>query len=88
MSVPAHDERDYEFAKKYDLDIKIVILPRREGDAADGGPDEPVLPFTESNSLLINSGEYSGMPCQDAIGQDVEIRARRRASASRRSPIA
>ncbi len=67
MSVPAHDERDYEFAKKYDLDIKIVILPRREGDAADGGPDEPVLPFTESNSLLINSGEYSGMPCQDAV---------------------
>ena len=67
MSVPAHDERDYEFAKKYDLDIKVVILPRREGDAADGGPDEPVLPFTEDNSLLINSGEFSGLPCQEAI---------------------
>ena len=45
MSVPAHDERDYEFAKKYDLDIKVVILPRREGDAADGGPNEPVCPL-------------------------------------------
>ena len=67
MSVPAHDERDYEFAKKYDLDIRVVILPRREGDAADGGPDEPVLPFTEDNSLLINSGEFSGLPCQEAI---------------------
>ena len=33
MSVPAHDERDYEFAKKYGLDIRVVILPRREGDA-------------------------------------------------------
>ena len=67
MSVPAHDERDYEFAKKYDLDIQIVILPRREGDAPDGSPNEPVLPFTETNSLLINSGEWSGLPCQDAI---------------------
>ena len=69
MSVPAHDERDYEFAKKYDLDIRVVILPRREGDAADGEPDEPVLPFTETNSLLINSGEFSGMPCQEAIAK-------------------
>ena len=67
MSVPAHDERDYEFAKKYGLDIRVVILPRREGDAPDGGPNEPVLPFTEMNSLVINSGEYTGMPCQEAI---------------------
>jgi leucyl-tRNA synthetase len=29
MSVPAHDERDYEFAKKYGLEVRIVILPRR-----------------------------------------------------------
>jgi leucyl-tRNA synthetase len=69
MSVPAHDERDYEFAKKYDLDIRVVILPRREGDAPDGEPNEPVLPFTEMNSLVINSGEYTGMPCQEAIAK-------------------
>jgi leucyl-tRNA synthetase len=67
MSVPAHDERDYEFAKKYDLDIRVVILPRREGDAPDGEPNEPVLPFTESNSLVINSGEWNGLPCQEAM---------------------
>jgi leucyl-tRNA synthetase len=67
MSVPAHDERDYEFAKKYGLDIRVVILPRREGDAPDGSPNEPVLPFTEANSLLINSGEFTGMPNQEAI---------------------
>jgi leucyl-tRNA synthetase len=69
MSVPAHDERDYEFAKKYDLDIKIVILPRREGDAPDGSPNEPILPFAETNSLLINSGEYSGLPSDEAIAK-------------------
>jgi len=69
MSVPAHDERDYEFAKKYDLDIKIVILPRREGDAPDGSPNEPILPFVDTNSLLINSGEYSGLPSDEAIAK-------------------
>ncbi len=67
MSVPAHDERDYEFAKKYGLDIRVVIMPRREGDAPDGEPSNPLLPFTETNSLLMNSGEFSGLPCQDAI---------------------
>ena len=69
MSVPAHDERDYEFAKKYDLDIRVVILPRREGDAADGAPNEPILPFVETNSLLINSGQWSGLPSDEAIEQ-------------------
>ena len=69
MSVPAHDERDYEFAKKYGLDIRVVILPRREGDAPDGEPNEPVLPFVETNSLLINSGEYSGLPSEEAIAK-------------------
>jgi leucyl-tRNA synthetase len=67
MSVPAHDERDYEFAKKYDLDIRVVIYPRREGDAVDGEPNEPILPFVETNSLLMNSGEYSGLPTDEAI---------------------
>ena len=67
MSVPAHDERDYEFARKYDLDIKVVIYPRREGDSGDGSPDEPLLPFVETNSLLMNSGDYSGLACDDAI---------------------
>jgi leucyl-tRNA synthetase len=68
MSVPAHDERDYEFARKYGLDIRIVILPRREHEPPpEGQPDEPVLPFVEKDSLLINSGEWSGLPCQEAI---------------------
>jgi leucyl-tRNA synthetase len=68
MSVPAHDERDYEFAKKYGLDIRVVILPRREKDPPpEGEPDEPILPFVDTNSLLINSGQWDGLPCLDAI---------------------
>jgi leucyl-tRNA synthetase len=67
MSVPAHDERDYDFAKKYGLDIRVVILPRREGEVPGADePETPVLPFTREDSLLMNSGEFSGMACQEA----------------------
>jgi leucyl-tRNA synthetase len=67
MSVPAHDERDYEFAKKYDLEVRIVVLPRRNGEpAADGGSEEPMLPYTAEDSLLINSGDYNTLGCEEA----------------------
>src|SRR5437870_1590975 len=65
MSVPAHDERDYEFAKKYKLQIRIVILAR----AAD--PEEtvvePPLPFTALDGTLVSSGPFSGLSCEEAI---------------------
>jgi leucyl-tRNA synthetase len=67
MSVPAHDARDYEFAKKYDLEIRIVVLPRRKSEpTADGEPDEPMLPYTEEDSILINSGDYNTLGCHEA----------------------
>ena len=65
MSVPAHDERDYEFAKKYKLDIRVVIL------SASTNPEEtmtePKLPFTSEDGILVGSGEFSGLGCQDAM---------------------
>jgi leucyl-tRNA synthetase len=68
MSVPAHDERDHEFAQKYGLEIRIVILPRRmSAPPAPGEPEPPVLPYTEKDSLLINSGEFSELSNQEAI---------------------
>jgi leucyl-tRNA synthetase len=66
MSVPAHDERDYEFAKKYGLEIKVVILPRTQGEPAANGDREPLLPFTAEDSLLINSGDFSSLGCVEA----------------------
>jgi leucyl-tRNA synthetase len=67
MSVPAHDERDYEFAKKYDLEVRVVVLPRRtEEPVADGHPREAILPYTEEDSLLINSGDYNSLGCEEA----------------------
>src|SRR5271163_1875262 len=67
MSVPAHDERDYEFAKKYDLEIRVVVLPRRTGEpTTDGEPEEPLLPYTHEDSLLINSCDYNTLGCHEA----------------------
>ncbi len=67
MSVPAHDERDFEFAKKYRLEIRIVVLPRRTEDPTpDGQPDEKMLPYCEEDSLLMNSGEFSMLGCEEA----------------------
>ncbi len=66
MSVPAHDERDFDFANKYGLDIRVVVLPRNSEPEA-GKDDRPVLPYTGEDSLVINSGEFSGLTCEDAI---------------------
>ncbi len=67
MSVPAHDERDYEFAHKYGLETRVVVLPRRED--ASHGSDEALLPFTSEASLLINSGPYNALGCEEARHQ-------------------
>jgi len=65
MSVPAHDERDYEFAKKYKLEIRLVVLPVSTDQ--EETMTEPPLPFVAHEGMLINSGPYSGMECADAI---------------------
>src|SRR5580693_2620908 len=65
MSVPAHDERDYEFAKKYKLEIRLVILPI--SNDPEETITEPPLPFVGHEGMLINSGPYSGMECAEAI---------------------
>jgi leucyl-tRNA synthetase len=65
MSVPAHDDRDHEFAKKYKLEIRLVVLPI--ADDPEETMTEPPLPFTAHEGMLINSGPYSGMDSGDAI---------------------
>ena len=55
MAVPAHDERDFEFARKYKLPIKESIL----------GGDISKIAFTE-NGILVNSGKFSGLKSEEA----------------------
>jgi len=65
MSVPAHDERDYEFAKKYGIEIRLVIVPN--ADDPEETVAEPALPFTTLQGTLVNSGSFSGLTCEQAI---------------------
>ncbi|NIM59285.1 MAG: leucine--tRNA ligase [Candidatus Aminicenantes bacterium] len=61
MAVPAHDQRDFEFAKKYSLPIKVVIIP--EGESP---PEEPEESF-EDYGAVVNSGPFSKKPSLEAI---------------------
>jgi leucyl-tRNA synthetase len=69
MSVPAHDDRDYDFAKKYNIEIRIVILPIVQGEET---MTEPALPFTTHDGMTINSGPFSGLSSTDAIKKMTE----------------
>lgn len=55
MAVPAHDQRDFEFAKRYDLPLKVVILDKKNKD-----PHLGEQAYT-GQGRLINSGEFDGL---------------------------
>src|SRR5690606_9370482 len=59
MSVPAHDERDFAFARKYALPIEVVIQPAGGERLPDGAALEAA--YTE-DGVLDGSGEFSGLP--------------------------
>ena len=69
MSVPAHDQRDFDFAQKYGLPVRVVIVPisdtekGREGEAYEG------------EGVLVHSGQFSGLKsdiARDRIAQFIE----------------
>ena len=82
MSVPAHDERDFEFAQKYTLPIRQVIAPIVHGqqnepvETARGGDQSMEMKgaFVEYG-VLINSGEWSGKISTDAMREMAEYAA-------------
>jgi leucyl-tRNA synthetase len=61
MAVPTHDQRDFEFARKYDLSLKVVIQPA--GESLD--PADMTQAFTEPG-IMVNSGQFDGMPSESA----------------------
>ena len=62
MSVPAHDQRDYEFAQRYEIPIRQVIFPKNADDDADCS----ACAYTEKG-LLRNSGEFDGLTSEQAF---------------------
>ena len=71
MSVPAHDQRDFEFAKKYHLPIRLVIQnPEHSLD-----PQHLAQAYTEETGNLVESGPFSGLSVkesQEKIAQHIE----------------
>ena len=61
MSVPAHDERDWAFARKYGLPMKVVIAPSETEI-----PDVSEQAYTEKG-ILVNSGEFNGLRSEEAL---------------------
>jgi leucyl-tRNA synthetase len=61
MAVPAHDQRDFEFARKFDLPIRVVVTP-------DGAPAraEAMDEAAAAYGVLVDSGEFSGLRSEDA----------------------
>jgi len=62
MAVPAHDQRDFEFAKKYNLPIRVVIKPEDKEILS----NSIEVPFDEEG-IMVNSGEFNGLPSNKAL---------------------
>ena len=77
MSVPAHDQRDWEFAKKYGLPIRQVIFPE-DGSDADVGAGA----FAEKGTLG-DSGELSGLGSEEAFARTAKLLEERGAGGAR-----
>jgi leucyl-tRNA synthetase len=72
MAVPAHDQRDFEFARKYDIPVRIVIAPA----GADLNPDAMTEAF-EAVGVMTNSGAFDGLPSDEGwtkIAEEMEAR--------------
>ncbi len=67
MAVPAHDERDFAFARKYGLEIVRVLAPERDDPASVPGSSVPAAAETETAGyVLVNSGKFDGRPADEA----------------------
>jgi leucyl-tRNA synthetase len=76
MSVPAHDQRDFDFAKKYDLPVKVVIMPEETSSPGKGGcgrvPSD-IAEAYEDEGVLVDSGRFTGMQSGTAKKKIVEF---------------
>jgi leucyl-tRNA synthetase len=61
MGVPAHDQRDFEFAQRYDLPVKVVVVPA-DGEVEEGA----AFVGHTADEVLVNSAQFSGMPSPEA----------------------
>ncbi len=66
MGVPAHDERDFDFAKKHKLEISEVVIPKSDF-SFDFSTMDTLDPQATQKGVLVNSWEFSGLKSDEAI---------------------
>jgi leucyl-tRNA synthetase len=72
MAVPAHDERDSEFAAKYGLPKPVVVVPETQAPPSKtegGAPAHPIEAAFTEYGISVNSGPFSGLKTEDAIAK-------------------
>ena len=77
MAVPAHDQRDFEFARKYHLPIRIAVVPADGAPPAEGGGAD-MTEATTNYGRLVASGEYTGEEAPAVITRMIADAERRR----------
>ncbi|MGB8650457.1 MAG: leucine--tRNA ligase [Mycobacteriales bacterium] len=70
MAVPAHDQRDFDFAQAFGLPVRMVV------DTGEGDPAQTGIP-TAGDGVLVNSGPLDGLRKEQAIGKAIEVLAER-----------
>ncbi len=69
MAVPAHDQRDFEFARKFDLEVRVVVQPK-DMETLDGATMEESVP---AKGMLVNSGQLTGTPANKSISAAIKF---------------
>ena len=69
MAVPAHDQRDFEFARKFDLEVRVVVQPE-DMDELDGATMEESVP---AKGMLVNSGPLTGTPADKSVSEAIKF---------------
>ncbi len=67
MGVPAHDQRDFDFAKKYNLPIEVVVQP--DGEEIKGSDLKEAF---AAEGTMVNSGEFNGLNNRDALAKIID----------------
>jgi leucyl-tRNA synthetase len=69
MAVPAHDQRDFEFARKFNLPIRVVIQPAD----AESIVEDQMTAAVPASGMMINSGPLTGTPADQAIKKAIQM---------------
>ena len=67
MAVPAHDQRDFEFARRFGIEVRVVVSGRREDGTGVGAGDGADMEASfEAEGTMVNSGRFDGMDNREA----------------------